>query len=822
MFNKISHNVKQIMRQASLLAMTEGSNELTPEHLLAGLFSYPHGLAAKILHKLNLSYTLSTKIDEMHSFMPSQEPATLKLSEDAIKLLEKAAVLAYEFRHPYIGSEHILASFFYSNNTVLGSLIDSQGVTKDIFDRHISVVLKSTSKFSEITKPFATEEYEEKVENQEEIKEKKSPVPALDYFATHLTHHETAQGMDPIIGRLDEIDRIIHILSRRTKSNPLLLGDPGVGKTAIIEGLSQRIAHGSVPEALQHKKVYALDMGMIVAGTMYRGEFESRLKQIIDEAKNHKNIILFIDEIHTIIGAGSASGSLDAANMLKPALARGDISCIGATTLEEYKKVFEGDAALDRRFQPIVIEEPSTEETIEVLKGLKSIYEQFHGTNILDEAIVAAAELSARHIPDKFFPDKAIDLIDEACSRKKTLAPTKSFHSKVLELKKEIEQNKTVKEQMIREENFTKAQHLKEKNQDLSRKLQKLSEKNQESNAPFYGNVDAHDIALVVSRISHIPVEDLEKTPTKLSRTIEKELRSAVVGQNRSIQEISNVLKRNLAGLSASHKPRASFLFLGPSGVGKTLTAKTIAEKVYGTSSALIQIDMSEFSESFNVSKLLGAPAGYVGYKEETPFTDKVRLRPYSVILFDEIEKAHPRVFQILLQILDEGSVTDGTGRKVYFHNTSIILTSNLGGEHFSTNKIGFNNAEHAQHSNLQDIHEDVEGNVKEFFAPELLNRLDKIVIFDQLTLPDLEKIALQHTHSIQTQLSKMGISFSISAAALKIVAKKGYHPQYGARGVHRAVQDLIESPVADTLLSSKQNPQEIKITTKGKSIIIQ
>ncbi|MBT7008791.1 MAG: ATP-dependent Clp protease ATP-binding subunit [Candidatus Jacksonbacteria bacterium] len=822
MFDKISHNVKQIMRQASLLALTEGSGELTPEHLLAGLFSYPHGLASKILNKLNLSYSLTAKIEGMHSFMPSNEPSTVKLSEDAIKLLEKAAVLAYEFRHPYIGSEHILASFFYSNNTLLDSIIDSQGVTKDVFDRHISVVLKSTSKFSEITKPFTPEEFEEKIDQQEEIKEKKSPVPALEYFANHLTHQETAKAMDPIIGRLDEIDRIIHILSRRTKSNPLLLGDPGVGKTAIIEGLAQRIAHGSVPESLQNKKVYALDMGMIVAGTMYRGEFESRLKQIIDEAKNHKNIILFIDEIHTIIGAGSASGSLDAANMLKPALARGDISCIGATTLEEYKKVFEGDAALDRRFQPIVIEEPSKEETIEVLKGLRPVYEQFHGTQILDEAITTAAELAARHIPDKFFPDKAIDLIDEACSRKKTTTPAKSLHHKILELQTRLEKNTLLKEKMIREENFTKAQAIKEKNIELSKELKRLSDKNKNTTTPLHGNVNAHDIAIVVSRISHIPVEDLEKTPTKISQTIEKELSTTIVGQNRSVKEISNVLKRNFAGLTAEHKPRSSFLFLGPSGVGKTLTAKTIAEKVYGTPSALIQIDMSEFSESFNVSKLLGAPAGYVGYKEETPFTDKVRLRPYSVILFDEIEKAHPRVFQILLQILDEGRVTDGTGRKVYFHNTSIILTSNLGGEHFNTKKIGFDNTEHTPDTNLKDIHEDVSEKVKDFFAPELLNRLDKILIFDQLTLPALEKIALQNTHTIKTQLSQMGISFSISQAALKIIAQKGYHPQYGARGVHRAVQDLVESPIANTLLSSKQKPANIKITTKGKSIIIQ
>ena len=624
--------------------------------------------------------------------------------------------------------------------------------------------------------------------------------------------------MDPIIGREEEIERMITILSRRTKSNPLLLGDPGVGKTAIVEGLAQRIASGDVPKALQGKEIYLLDMGGIVAGTMYRGEFESRIKQIIEEVKQQKNAILFIDEIHTIIGAGSASGSLDAANMLKPALARGDISCIGATTLEEYKKVFEGDSALERRFQPITIEEPSLEETIRIVSGLKDIYEKFHKITISEDVIRKAVEYAGRYIPDRFFPDKAIDLIDEAGSHKKSLTQTQTLYHSLAALKKEKDILEQKKAQLVREEQFEDAQQVKEKLTRLNESIAGLTENIARHDAQEPVAITIHDVATVVSHITHIPTHDLLKEPLASFALLEENLSHIIFGQTTALKEITQVLKRNFAGLSDPRKPKASLLLLGPSGVGKTLTAKSIAEHIYGDPKALIQIDMSEFSESFHVSKLLGAPAGYVGYKDETSFTDKVRRRPYCVVLFDEVEKAHPQILHLLLQILDEGHITDNTGRKIYFHNATIILTSNIGSSRFeNANGLGFT---HAHTGTDTALSHDLIKQARELFTPELVNRFDKVVIFSPLQHKDLVSIAENEINHLVSRLSTHGVRCTVSQKAIHALVS-GLDPLHGARSIQHEIQEKIESHIADILLSPKKKPSRVSITHSKNGITI-
>ncbi len=803
MFQRITTHAKQVIKRATLIAHAQHATEVTPDHILAGLFSYPHGLASKILQKLAIAQASSFQLHEISSSQTA--PSSITLAHETVKLIEKAALMAYEFRHSYIGTEHLLAGILVSNQPTFLHILKQQHIDREAVEKHISIVLKSTSKFSEITKTFLPEQ-EETTQTRQDTKKNNG---ALAYFAVHLTAQETIDTMDPIIGREQEIERVITVLSRRTKSNPLLLGDPGVGKTAIVEGLAQRIASGDVPQALQGKNMYMLDMGGIVAGTMYRGEFESRIKQIIEEAKQQKNVILFIDEIHTIIGAGSASGSLDAANILKPALARGDISCIGATTLEEYKKVFEGDAALERRFQPIPIEEPSQSETIRIISGIKKMYETFHHVSIDDNTIQHAVEYAARYIPDRFFPDKAIDLLDEAGAYKKSLHQTQQLYHSLAELKKERFMLEQQKIHCIKEEQFEDAEHIKDVLISLDQSIANLTEDIARVQAHAPAAITIDDIVAVVSRITHIPPHDILHSPTASLSDIETRFTDVIYGQNTALTQITQVLKRGFAGLSDPHKPKASFLFLGPSGIGKTLTAKTIAEKVYNDPKALIQIDMSEFSESFHVSKLLGAPAGYVGYKDETSFTDKVRRRPYCVVLFDEVEKAHPHILHLLLQVLDEGHITDNTGRKIYFHNATIILTSNIGSAYFGSEKnMGFSHAQSAHHDTLT---RDLIQHARELFTPELVNRFDKVVVFSSLSKQDLASIAQREIARITERLSHQQIRCAVSQKVITALVSS-LDPRNGARDIQHEIQEKIETPIADAILSSSQKPIHITV----------
>lgn len=812
MFHLITTHAKQVIKRATVIALAQAAPHVTPDHILAGLFSYPHGLAAKILQKLTLSQPSSFQLyDTASSPQPSSH---ITLAPETIKLIEKAGLMAYEFRHSYIGTEHLLAGLLMLNHPSFLHILKQHSIDREAVEKHISIVLKSTSKFSEITKTFLPEQ-EETTQTRQDTQKNNG---ALAYFAVHLTAPETIAILDPIIGREQEIDRVMTILSRRTKSNPLLLGDPGVGKTAIVEGLAQRISAGDVPQALQGKDIYMLDMGGIVAGTMYRGEFESRIKQIIEEAKQQKNVILFIDEIHTIIGAGSASGSLDAANILKPALARGDISCIGATTLEEYKKVFEGDAALERRFQPVPIEEPSKEETIKIISGIKAMYETFHSVRIDDDAVTYAVEYAARYIPDRFFPDKAIDLIDEAGAYKKSLNQTQQMYHSLATFKKEHKELEQKKIHAVKEERFEEAEYIKNHMAEIHDRITHIEADIKKMHAREPIAITVHDIATVVSRMTHIPLHDLLRQPTTDMAHIHTHLTDIVYGQHTALTQITQVLERNFAGLSHPHKPKASFLFLGPSGVGKTLTAKTIAEKIYADPKALIQIDMSEFSESFHVSKLLGAPAGYVGYKDETSFTDKIRRRPYCVVLFDEVEKAHPQILHLLLQVLDEGHITDNTGRKIYFHNATVILTSNIGSGYFtSASTLGFSHGQPALSATLT---RDMIHHAKEVFTPELVNRFDRVIVFSPLAKQDLISIAQREITRLTHRLSQQGIHCTISRKAITACISS-LDPINGAREIERNVQDSIETPIAHTLLSSKQKPTHITVNWTKNGITI-
>ncbi len=651
---------------------------------------------------------------------------------------------------------------------------------------------------------------------------------ALEYFTTDLTNAEIQRDIDPVIGRAKEIERLMHILSRRTKNNPVLIGDPGVGKTAIVEGLAKSILRGEVPEALLGKRILALDLGLVVAGTMYRGEFESRLKQIVDEIKADPNIILFIDEVHTIIGAGSASGSMDAANLLKPALAKGHIRAIGATTMEEYKKYIESDPALERRFQPIVVKEPSVEESIAIIRGIRHNYEKFHHISITDEAIVAAAQLSARYIQDRFLPDKAIDLIDEAASKMKIARGGSPVAKQIRELEAERDHLEQHKQDAVQQEHFDQALELKQRQAVLTQKIDKLREKESKHGGPTNGAIGKHEIAETVSRITGVPLTELVKEERDRLIQLDTLLKRRIVGQDEAITAISDFIRRSRVGLSNPNKPIGSFIFLGPSGVGKTETAKEIARTIFEDENALIRIDMSEFQESFQITKLIGAPAGYVGYKEGTKLTDAVKRKPYSVILFDEIEKAHPDVFNLLLQVLDEGHLTDAVGKKINFKNTIIIMTSNVGLQSFNqAQSIGFEISDPSRRKELASQYDQLKRSVmadlQKKFRPEFLNRVDKTVVFRPLTLRDVEKIVDLHLHDVQRRLDVQKIKLKLTAKARGRLAELGFSPEYGARSVQRIIQEHVENPLAGLLLAGTvKSGQTVTIAVHDGKIVLQ
>ena len=628
-----------------------------------------------------------------------------------------------------------------------------------------------------------------------------------------------------MIGRIDEIERLIHILSRRTKNNPVLIGDPGVGKTAIVEGLAKKILNHEVPDILLDKRILNLDLGLVIAGTIYRGEFEARFKQIIDEIKKDPNIILFIDELHTIIGTGGATGTLDAANILKPALAKGEIRCIGATTLDEYRKHIESDPALERRFQPILVEEPSPEETLEVLRGIKKNYELFHQVNITDAALRAAVRFSQRYLQDKFFPDKAIDLIDEAASKHKVGRKQDERTKEILHLTKQVKDSEKKKHEAVATEQFQGAMRLKTQQELLRRRISILKEKRRQEQTELQGEIPQKDIAEIVARMTKIPVTELLKEEKDKLLRLEHDLAERIIGQSEAVQTVARCLRRARAGLTEPNRPIGSFMFLGPSGVGKTELAKVIADVVFEDPKALLRIDMSEFGESFQASKLIGAPPGYVGYKEGGKLTEIVRRKPYVVVLFDEIEKAHPDVFNLLLQVLEDGQLTDAVGKKVNFKNTVIIMTSNVGvAELNRAAKVGFRSAAQSdeQENSYESIKQDILQNLKKSFRPEFINRLDNIVVFRPLTEHVVEQIVQLQLAALEQRLGHHQLSVQATPAAIKYIAKKAFKPEEGARAVRKIIQDEIETKLAEEIISGQlESGAALKLDVQKQKIVI-
>ncbi len=831
-FSKFTTHYQKTLSLARLAAENAGRQHLEAADILLAMSSQRGSLAAEILDKhglspLQLYAKLNTRPTEISPSILNEQPneeTLLDILSDQLnlttkKIVEQSVLVAWRLKHQYIGTEHLLFALANSDDPKVKELWLKLGVNLRSLRQSINSLLKSTSKFPDITEAFSSTE--QRGENTRE-----NATPALDFFCTDLTSKEIQEKVDPVIGREKEIQRLINILGRRTKNNPLLLGDPGVGKTAIVEGLAKRIIQGKVPEFLQDKKIMALDLGLVVAGTMYRGEFEGRLKQILDELKNHPEIILFIDEVHTIVGTGAAPGSLDLANIIKPALAKGLVRCIGATTQEEYKKSIETDAALERRFQVVQVAEPTPDETIEVLKGIKENYEKFHGVTITDEAIEAAVAFSERYLPEKFLPDKAIDLIDEAASHLRTSRLPPGANIRLRELEARLKQLQQAKELAVREENFPLANAHKEEEALVRTELENI-QKNSLVEKESLGRITRADIAQVVANITGVPMTDLlAEEKTKLA-DLEKKLSARVVGQPEAVTAVAKAIRRGRLGLGNPNRPLGSLLFLGPSGVGKTELAKAVAEIVFEDPSALVRLDMSEFAESFNISKLIGAPAGYVGYKDTNKLTDIVRRKQSSIVLFDEVEKAHPDVFNLLLQVLDEGHLTDAAGKQVNFKNTLIIMTSNLGLRELTEQaKLGFAAEEAKKIASWQEewqtTKEKLLDEVKKFFRPEFLNRLDGIIIFNPLKEAELAEIVKLQIADLNARLKaqKMDLLLRLGRGVAENIARHTFSPNEGARGIKRYLTDKVEDEITSRLLQGKiKLPAKITIGWKQGEI---
>jgi len=822
--DKFTTHLKNALKKARELSLNLGHPQMNPEHLVYGLVMQKGSIAAELLSKMGLtaerirSHVLQSNAA---SATQTKEAQQITLTAATKKTIERAALIAHQNGHKYVGTEHLLTSLIRINTPAMVSLWEHNRVNLTKLGSSLETVMRSTSRFPDLTQIF---EQAKELDKEEKTKDG-SKTPALDFFTTDLTNGKMQKSIDPVVGRATEIERLIHILSRRTKNNPVLIGEPGVGKTAIVEGLAKKILSGDVPDVLLNKKILRLDLSLVVAGTIYRGEFEGRFKQIIDEIKKDPNIIMFIDELHTIIGTGSAAGSMDAANILKPALAKGEIRTIGATTLDEYRKYIESDAALERRFQPIIIEEASPEETIQVLKGIKDNYEKYHLVHITDDAIESAVRLSTRYLQDKYLPDKAIDLIDEAASKIKITTHSDGLFKEIFQTEKEIEKLQSVKNELVNKENFEKALKIKMQESALQDRLAILRQKQAQSAKKYIGKITQHDVAEVIARITKIPLKELIVEEKERLLHLEKIMGGHIVGQDETLKTIADFIRRSRVGLSDPNRPIASFIFLGPSGVGKTETAKVLAKTVFEDEHALIRVDMSEFAESFNISKLIGAPAGYVGYKEGSKLTEPVRRKPYSVVLFDEIEKAHPEVFNLLLQILDEGHLTDASGRRVNFKNTIVIMTSNVGLSTLNQGAtIGFEaqtkeDKEAADHR-YREIKSGVMKELEKKFRPELLNRIDKIIVFRPLNREDVIKIVDLAVLELQRKLQEQNIKLSIDKTVSALIADRSYQPDQGARAVRRNVQELVENKIAAELLTGTYSSGDtIKIKVKNNEL---
>jgi len=787
-FDKFTDRARKVLTLAQDEAQRFNHNYIGTEHLLLGLVREGEGVAARVLENMNVELAkVRTAVEFIIGRGDRPVVGEVGLTPRAKRVIELAIDEARRLGHNYIGTEHLLLGLVREGEGIAAGVLESLGVNLDKVRHEVIRVLSQSSSVG----PAA------------ETK-RASKTPTVDQLGINLTDAVRAGKIDPVIGREKEIERVIQILSRRTKNNPALIGEPGVGKTAIAEGLAQRIVSGDVPETLLNKRVLTLDIGSLVAGTKYRGEFEERLKKIIEELRSTSDAVLFIDELHTLVGAGAAEGAIDAANILKPPLARGELQCIGATTLDEYRKYIERDAALERRFQPVMVEEPTLEQTIDILLGIRSRYEEHHKVRISDEAVKSAADLSVRYITDRHLPDKAIDLIDEAASRVRLRSSTTPTELKAAQ--KELERVTKEKDAAINSQDYEGAAALRDAEAVAKSALDQLRSDWRERQSADQPVVTDEDIAQVVAMWTGIPVTRIAQEESDRLLHMEEALHARVIGQQEAIETISKAVRRARAGLKDPKRPIGSFIFLGPTGVGKTELAKSLAEFMFGSEDALIKIDMSEFMERHNVSRLVGAPPGYVGFEEGGQLTEAVRRKSYSVVLLDEIEKAHPEVFNILLQILEDGHLSDAKGRRVDFRNTVIIMTSNVGAKSLlKDTSLGFHavSVTEAQRADQQydRMREKVLDQLKSQFRPEFLNRVDSLVVFRSLTVEEIRQIVDLMLSRVREQLKAQGIGLEVSQAAKDHIIKIGYDPDYGARPLRRVIQNMVEDPLAEALL---------------------
>ena len=791
MMQRFTDDAQRVLSFAQEAALELGHDYVGTEHVLIGLIKVKNGVAAKALNELGLSAETIIEDVEEHIGRGNKKASSVYMTPRVKHVLELAVEVANHMNHNYVGTEHILLGLLSDGGGVAVGLLRNHNIRASDIVEVIQDILGSSGRTSHTSE-----------DNQDS-----SSLGDLADFGTDLNESAKQGKIDPVIGRDKEISRVIQILSRRTKNNPVLIGEPGVGKTAIAEGLAQRIVNGNVPEILRNKRIISLSISSMLAGAKYRGEFEERLKKAIDEVQKHNDMIIFIDEIHTLVGAGATEGAMDAANILKPALARGEFQVVGATTLDEYKKHIEKDAALERRFQPVLVGEPSEEDTLEILKGLRDRYEAFHKAKITDEALAAAVSLSSRYITDRFLPDKAIDVVDEAASKVRmkvfSAAPdVKALETQLADVKKE-------KEAAVTAQEFEKAAEMRDEEKRIEKEINdKKKAAKENSDAKLV--VTDEDIASVVAQWTGIPVSKIAQEESESLLHLEEELHKRVIGQDEAVVAVSKAVRRARAGLKDPKRPIGSFLFLGPTGVGKTELARALAVALFGDETAMIRLDMSEYMEKHTVSRLVGAPPGYVGYEEGGQLTDAVRRKPYSVILLDEVEKAHADFFNILLQVLDDGRLTDSQGRTVDFRNTVIIMTSNLGAKALRKDspELGFlaakkadSNTEDTNEVNFKEAKKSVMDSVKRHFRPEFLNRIDEMIVFHALTSNDLKQIVTILMDTVVKRLGDMGLSLKISPAAMDLLVKEGSDFSMGARPLKRAIQRLIEDPISDLIL---------------------
>ncbi len=806
MFERFTEKAIKVIMLAQEEARRLGHNFVGTEQILLGLIGEGTGVAAKVLKSLGVNLKdsrieVEKIIGRGSGFVAVEIPFTPR----AKRVLELSLEEARQLGHNYIGTEHLLLGLIREGEGVAARVLENLNID---LTKVRTQVIRMLGETAEVGTGASTSKGNLKT-------------ATLDEFGTNLTKLASESKLDPVVGRHSEIDRVVQILGRRTKNNPVLIGEPGVGKTAIAEGLAQRIQMGNIPDILEDKRVLTLDIGLLVAGTKYRGEFEERLKKIMEEIKSAGNVILVIDEVHTLIGAGAAEGAIDAANILKPALARGELQCIGATTLDEYRKHIERDAALERRFQPVMVGEPSIEDTIEILKGLRERYEQHHRLKITDDALEAAAHLGDRYISDRFLPDKAIDLIDEAGSRVRLI--NSKLPPEAKQLDRELRQIQKQKEESVRDQNFDQAGQLREKEMELSAKIKEVLDNKKESIAGDHPDdktsvksdakllhsplVSEEDVAHIVASWTGVPVQKLTETESVKLLNMEETLHQRLIGQDEAVKAVSKAIRRARVGLKNPNRPIASFIFSGPTGVGKTELTKSLASYFFGSEEAMIRLDMSEFMERHTVSKLIGSPPGYVGFNEGGQLTEAVRRRPYTVVLFDEVEKAHPDVFNLLLQLLEDGRLTDSKGRTVDFKNTLLIMTSNIGSKVIEKGGggLGFefsgDSVEDSQYNRIKSL---VNEELKQYFRPEFLNRLDEIIVFRQLTKNEVKEIAEIMLQEVFARLHDKGIKLNVTDAFKERLVEEGYNPSYGARPLRRAVMRLLEDSLAEEVLSGR------------------